>query len=144
VISIFLGPDNFSKREQIKSLASQGSLEISFYSGQDQLPPLSNFLEQSLFSAAKMFVLEQGIGQYDLNEKNITALSASSNHIVFIEEKLDKRSVQNKKLLGNKNVNIVNFTLPHGRQVNECIEKRVRELGGNTLPSRPRRAGAGA
>lgn len=130
MISLFLGPDDFSKRERIKSLAEKDRQEADFFYGAEQVPDLAQLTEQNLFSASRIFVIKQGIGQYDLDDRTVGQLAASKNHIIFFEEKLDKRSAQNKKLIGNKKVSLVNFVLPHGKEVNQWIERRVKDRDG--------------
>jgi len=130
MLYIFLGPDDFTKKERIRELAEKTGAKVESFFGDDQLPSIDRFMEQDLFSSCKVFVMNQGLGKYGLEEKQIVALADCNNHIIFIEEKLDKRSASNKKLLENKKIVVKDFPLPHGREVDTWIKKRVTELGG--------------
>jgi len=63
-------------------------------------------------------------------EKNLEKLFGTQNTIIVAEEKLDKRLAFVKKLTKDKRITIQNFDLPHGRELNVWIEKRVKDLGG--------------
>lgn len=128
MLLILLGEDDFSKKEHIKVLATKEKAEVEFIVEEEKLDIL-HLTEQDLFAKPKIFVVENLFKALNL-EKNLDKLLASQNHIIITEEKLDKRSSFNKKLLSNKKITVKAFSLPHGRELNKWVEKRVLELGG--------------
>lgn len=135
MLTLLLGPDSFSKKEFISSLASKEKAEVEFFINKDSAPRLDSLREQDLFAGKKIFVLQGLFGEYDWEEQVISGLAGSANYIVLEEDKLDKRGVAAKKILASKQVNIVEFILPHGRELDDWIVKRF-AFYGVSVPSR--------
>ena len=57
-------------------------------------------------------------------------LSSSSNHIIFLEPKLDKRTTATQKLLKDKRVTVKEFAVPEGVALVKWITDRVKQRGG--------------
>ncbi len=123
MLSLLLGPDDFSKLSYVESLAQNGGQTVFF--GDQEIPDPENLSQQDLFSQPKVFVLRNLINNYrkpEIAQKFVT----SKNQVVFIEEKLDKRLAENKQLLANKNITVKQFNLPHGRELNDWLANRVK------------------
>jgi DNA polymerase III delta subunit len=129
MLSIFLGPDDFSKKEQIKSLAGQTQAELEFFYEDDDLPQVTHLTAQNLFSQPKVVVLENLVNKLNLSQSK-EQLIQTSNYVILTEEKLDKRTSLYKILSSDKKIKIQEFFLPHGGQLNRWIEARVKSLGG--------------
>ena len=128
MMQILLGPNNFSKKEYINSLATKQNAQVGFFTAED-VPTLDYLTQQDLFGKPKVFVLTGAISLF--NDPSIIAkISDSKNTTVFIEEKIDRRTNANKELLKNKKVEVKEFLLPHGQELNKWIADRVQSLGG--------------
>ncbi len=127
MLSIFLGPDEFTKKQRIQALAEQQKAEAVFLIQPEGLP-MGELLGQDLFAAKKIFIMQEAIKLID--GQNLGQLVNSMNQIILIEEKIDKRSTFNKSLFANKAITIKDFALPHGQDLNKWIINRVKELGG--------------
>ncbi len=129
MLYLLLGPDGFGKREYINALCAEKKAEAVYFNDEENLPLAEELTQQDLFSLPKVFVLKALLGKYGgpgLAEKFI----ASKNYIIFAELKLDKRSSENKKLLANKNIEVKQFELPHGSELNGWIEQRSKFYNG--------------
>ena len=87
---------------------------------------ISDLAGADLFAKTKIYVKNM-IGLFN-SKANIASLAVSKPDY-FLEEKLDKRSADNKKLLANKAVQIKEFVLPHGREVDAWLIARAQALG---------------
>ncbi|HYV33507.1 MAG TPA: hypothetical protein VE973_01520 [Candidatus Limnocylindria bacterium] len=130
MLSILLGPNDFSKTEYINSLALKEKAEVEFFLDAENVPPVSNLAGQDLFSKPKVYVLKGLVKSFSADGV-VEKLIASKNQIVIVEEKLDKRLSENKGLLSNSKIAIKQFNLPHGRELNEWIADRVKALNGS-------------
>lgn len=130
MLSIFLGTDDFSKKEQIGALAKDKGAEVEFFVSKEEVGDLARLTEQNLFSKHKIFVLEGLASQFEWSE-NLEKLIQSANHIILVEEKLDKRFAALKILVKDERIQIKDFPLPHGPELNRWIQQRVKQLGGN-------------
>ncbi len=128
MLSIFLAFDDFSKKQAVKTLAEKARADLEIITSGKEVDIL-RLQEQDLFLKPKVFVLENLFKSISL-EENLEKLIQTQNHVIIAEEKLDKRSSFVKKLLANKNIKIQEFNLPHGKELNKWIEKRVKDLGG--------------
>ncbi len=127
MLSIFLGSDNFSKKQYVETLAKKENAKVVFLIQPESLP-MGELRGQDLFAGKKVFVLQEAVKLID--ENNLDQLIKSGNQIILIEEKVDKRSSFNKSLLTNKAITVKDFVLPHGQELNKWIINRVTELGG--------------
>ncbi len=126
---LLLGPDDYSKRQYIATLEQSLGLEADFFMDEENPPAMSDLAGADLFAKTKIYVLKNMLGLFN-NEAGIGAMSKSKNQIVFLEEKLDKRNADNKKLLANKTVQIKEFVLPHGRELDSWLINRAQGLKG--------------
>ena len=129
MLTLLLGPDDFSKTQYIDSLSSTGNIVVEVFTDVESTPQAENLASQDLFSKPKIFVLRGLVKKYsadDIVEKFIS----SKNNIIIVEEKLDKRSTENKALLANKSITTKEFNLPHGEVLDEWIIAHVKKLGG--------------
>ena len=127
MLSIYLGSDDFSKKQSVEALAEKQKAKAVFLIQPESLP-MGELRGQDLFGGKKVFVLQDAIKLLD--EHNLPELIQSPNQIVLIEQKIDKRSSFNKSLLNNKSITVKEFNLPHGQELNKWITNRVKELGG--------------
>ena len=134
MLHLFLGPDDFSKKEYADNLAKESKAEIEVFSDAENLPDTNNFIGQDLFAKPKVFVLKGLIARFNKPEI-IEKFIASKNHIIIEEEKLDKRLSENKKLLANENISTKQFDLPHGIKLNQWLADRVKFYNGNISKS---------
>ncbi len=128
MLILLLGPDDFSKKDFIDSLVKDKGADLVMFSEGDQLPNNGQFLETDLFSKPKVFMLQNVMPEFTKPE--IEKMIATANNIVISLKALDKRKKENKELLSNKKITIKEFVLPHGRELNEWIAKRVKFYGG--------------
>jgi DNA polymerase III delta subunit len=131
MLTLLLGPDGFTKKEYIRSLANKEKAEVALFVQPESLD-LGQLTGQDLFGAKKVFVLQDAIKL--INESNLPQMLETNNQIILVEEKLDKRSTFNKNLLAHKSIAAVEFDLPHGKELNQWITARVKALGGGIQP----------
>ena len=134
MLILLLGPDDFSKDQYLEDLRLKNKAEVEVFGVGDELPRAEYFCEQNLFAQARIFVLRSVLSKFGLKDAELEKLIATPNHIVVVEEKLDKRTVETKKLLANKKIKVQEFALPHGRELDVWIVERVRQLGGSIQP----------
>lgn len=129
MLSILIGPDDYTKREFIHSKNQTLGLEIELFSDTENPPQVEDISGQDLFSKPKVYVLKGFLAKF--REVGIVdRFCRSKNFIYFIEDKIDKRSSENKVLLANKNIEVLDFQLPHGNELNIWIQNRIKNLGG--------------
>ncbi len=131
MVTLLLGPDDFSKKEYVNALSACEKVQVEVLSSPESLP-VSELVSQDLFPAKKIFVVNGGLKYLD--EKNLGALIAGKNQILFLETKVDKRIKFNKDLLANKNIVVKEFILPRGSELDQWIIARVLLLGGKISP----------
>ncbi len=129
MLTLLLGPDDYTKQAYIRDLAQKAKLEVETYNDPATLPSVAALTQQSLFSAAKLFVLSGIFSKLDWDGL-LKPVIESKNEVVVIEEKLDKRLTGTKTVMAHKAIKIVEFALPHGKQLDAWILKRVKELNG--------------
>lgn len=125
MLAIWLGPDDFSKKDSLKILARQAGAFLEIFNDSRQPPMPENLIQQDLFSGPKIFALE-GLPDFFRLPGTVEKLVASKNKIFFIAEKIDRRESAGRELFQNKNIEVKNFNLPHGRQLDEWIMERVK------------------
>jgi len=128
MLSIFLGPDSYTKHRVIQEKVDALRLPLEVLIMPEELP-MDQLTSQDLFSGKKAFLVSGAIARLD--EKKVEALTLGPHQVFFMDEKIDKRTTFGKSLTLRKDISIQEFPLPHGRQLNEWIQKRVKELGGS-------------
>ena len=133
MLYLYLGADDFTKKQKIDSLVKEKRAELVVFGEGDETPKVQDLIATDLFSKPKVFVLSlppplgEGKGEGVLI---IDKLILSSNHIVISTISLDKRKKENKDILLNKKIIVKEFILPHGQELDKWILERVLLLGG--------------
>ncbi len=127
MLYLLLGPDDFFKNDFITSLVKEKRADLVKFVEIDNLPQASDLFGTDLFSKPKVFVFDSVIPKLP---EDLSALVKSPNQIVISIKSLDKRKKENKDLLANKNITVQEFSLPHGRELNQWITNRIKLLGG--------------
>lgn len=135
MLTLLLGPDDFSKNEYLTQLAAERKAVVEFFNDAENLPKLVNLTVQDLFGGKKIYVLRGLLPKYEFSEELLEKLSVSSNAVVFVEEKVDKRLNATKQLLVSKHVKVQEFALPHGTELDNWILKRVKSLDASMAKS---------
>jgi DNA polymerase III delta subunit len=128
MFTLLLGSDDFSKKEFVDSLVLAKGADLAVFSEGDNLPNAGSLLETDLFSKAKVFVLQNILPEFALAD--MEKLISSANHIVIFVKSLDKRKKENKELIANKKITVKEFVLPHGKELNDWVIKRVQHHQG--------------
>lgn len=127
MLSIFLGPDSYTKHKIIQEHVASLGLPLEVLVMPDELP-MDQLTSQDLFSGKKAFLVSGAIAQLD--DKKVEALTAGPHQVFFVDDKIDKRTTFGKSLTSRKDIAVKEFPLPHGRELNSWIQKRVGEMGG--------------
>ncbi len=143
MLYLFLGADDFTKKQEINSLVKEKGADLVMFGYDEEVPTIEKLLEADLFSKPKVFVLnlppilgEGRPARSSLGEGGgegvgvLNKLISSPNHIVVSAISLDKRKKENKDLLANSKIIVKEFTLPHGSELNEWILNKVTSLAG--------------
>ena len=128
MLTLLLGPDDFSKKHYADELAKKQKASLEFLVEPASLP-VGQLISQDLFSGKKVFVIENAMTLLD--ENNVTSLAQSPNEILFLADRIDKRTKFGKDLGKHKDVTVREFPLPHGKELNDWITNRVNILKGN-------------
>jgi DNA polymerase III delta subunit len=128
---LLLGSDTYSKNQFVKHLTKQSEAQVAVFTADDKLPTADELSQTDLFSKAKVFIFQGVIPEYF---SNLTNQTHQKNPVIVSIESLDKRKKENKDLLTNKNIEVKEFILPHGNELNSWIQNRVGELGGKISP----------
>ncbi|MEK7075559.1 MAG: DNA polymerase III subunit delta [Patescibacteria group bacterium] len=127
MVYLFLGEDDFSKKEEIKKTAQKESLEVvSFFDYDSEQEIKQATMNSTLFGGKKLICVydffKRGFDQGILEDiKNTT------NSVVFLEEKLDKRKAETKKILANKNLKVVEFNIPTGAEFSSWVNNQAKK-----------------
>src|SRR5579859_2893274 len=104
MLTLLLGPDDFSKDEYVQKLAKNRE-NLAVFDGMEGFPPIEHLTASDLFGGTKVYVLKNLLKQVN-NSASIAQLTQSSHHFLIVEEKLDKRLAENKSLLANKQITV--------------------------------------
>ena len=133
MLTLLLGPDDFSKNEYVDGLGGK-SPQVVIFDGSEGFGGVDSLAQVDLFGGDKVYVLKNLLKEVN-KEQNIEKLTNSKQQIVIVEEKLDKRLSENKQFLANKHIIVKEFNLPHGRELDAWIINRVKSLGGQIMPA---------
>ncbi|HVY67693.1 MAG TPA: hypothetical protein VHA30_02275, partial [Patescibacteria group bacterium] len=133
MVYLLLGPDDFSKTEYLNKLAAEHQAGLRFYADPGEAPAPDTLGQADLFARPEIAVLRGLVANY-WEPKTMERLTAISRPVVFVEEKLDRRSGAAKQLLNNPGVQVEDFTLPHGQELNRWLIARAQVLG-DQLPA---------
>src|SRR5258708_15335128 len=136
MIYLLLGKDDFSKKEFLESLKQkqapklsqpENALEVcSFYDLENLAQAEQAILDSNLFGGKKLVKL-YGLFSAGLGEEFLNKIKASANIVVFIEESLDKRKAETKKILENKNLEIMEFEVPAAAEFKKWVIARAKK-----------------
>lgn len=132
MLTLLLGPDDFSKNEYVARLAKNPN-DLAVFDGVEGFVGVDGASQTDLFGGEKIYVLKNLLKEIN-QPRNIEKFVNSKNQIIIVEEKLDKRLADNKQLLANKNITIREFSLPHGQDLDRWIIDRVKSLDGKIQP----------
>jgi DNA polymerase III delta subunit len=124
---LLLGPDDFSKKQFVDSLALKLKANLTVFWERDILPQASALTQTDLFSKGTVFWFNTMVPEFFGALPN---MKESKNRVVVSVVSLDKRKKENKDLLANKNIETKEFSLPHGSELNDWIIERVKFYGG--------------
>lgn len=138
MLYLLLGSDDFSKKEFIEGLKiKQGIKRAVVFDGSGDLASLA--LSGDLFGGKQLIIardyfsgalgLSSGSDAGQDSAELIKAVKAAPNDIVFIEEKLDKRKSETKKILASKDLKVVEFEIPQGADFKAWVLARAKKLG---------------
>lgn len=124
---LLLGPNDYSKHEFVQALLSKSGAQLVCFRVGDEIPGLGDVLQSDLFSKPKVFLFDGVMPDFLFS---MPKASVGPNRVVVMMKSLDKRKKENKELLENKDIEVKEFLLPHGRELDEWIINKVEELGG--------------
>ncbi len=126
MIYIYLGEDDFSKKEEIKSLKEKESAEVvSFFDCTPQMIQQAA-LENTLFGGKKIICIYEYFSK-GFDSGIIEVMKNSSHTVIFLEEKLDKRKTETKKILSDKNVKVLEFHIPEAAEFTSWVKKQAKK-----------------
>jgi DNA polymerase III delta subunit len=128
MLTLLLGPDDFSKKQFITHQAKLREADLVMFGEGEQAPHVSVFLETDLFSRPKVFAL---LVLPAMSEAELEKILSSANSVVVSLKSLDKRKKENKELLANPKIQVKEFGLPHGKELDAWIIERVKSANGN-------------
>jgi DNA polymerase-3 subunit delta len=144
-VFIFFGEDDFSLRQKInvwkleftKKFSASGVVVLSSdgLGESDMAKKLEEVLTPSLFSTKKLIVARNFLPAKANQEILIESLNKLLQNIpadfflIFWQDSLDRRLGFIKNII--KTVNLVEFHLPHGLELNSWIKKQSQEMGLN-------------
>jgi DNA polymerase III delta subunit len=129
MVYLFMGPNDFARRQRLEQLAHEYNAELTMVHPGDELPQINELTETTLFGGKRIFALVNLIGQFEL-EKDVPKLAASDHLIIFVEDKLDKRKTSTTAWLKSPDITVEEFKLPQGAELTQWVINRVEELKG--------------
>lgn len=142
-IYIFYGEDDFSLRQKVNlwkaefakkyTASSIINIDGTQLSEQDLSKKMEEILTPSLFSTKKLIIAQNCLPAKSSQEilieslKKIISSLPSDYFLVFAQSSIDRRNGYIKDLL--KQVNVVEFHLPHGHELDLWIKKQAVLLG---------------
>jgi DNA polymerase-3 subunit delta len=128
MIYLLLGSDDFSKKEFLQQLQEKEKLEVCSFFEPNELKAFSQAVNDSnLFGSKKMVRAYDFFSKGIADEALLESIAASTNEVVFIEEKLDKRKSETKKILTNKKLKLVEFNVPVGIEFKNWVQNRIKK-----------------
>ncbi len=154
MLYLLLGSDDFSKKEFIEGLKIKQSIKRAVvFDGSDLV---SVALSGDLFGGKQLIIVrdyfsgkaaaagresadtsmesgdtsaESGDAYASAASAIIKAIKSAPNDVVFIEEKLDKRKSETKKILANKDLKVMEFAVPEGAEFKKWVSARAKIYG---------------
>lgn len=126
MLYLLLGPERFLHKDFISSLADKFSAPVMVIEGDDVLPDKAELSSQDLFATQKIFVISEGFSKRDM--LNFTdELKVSKNHIVILEDKLDRRKTETATIIKDPEVVVIDCVTPDGAGLVKWIEQRAKK-----------------
>lgn len=126
MIYIFLGSDDFSKKEEIKTMQQKESAEIVSFFDYDPEMIRQAVMENTLFGGRKILCINNYFSK-GFDSLILEQIHSSLNSVVFLEEKLDKRKAETKKILSNKNLKVLEFNTPEAADLVAWVKKQTKK-----------------
>jgi DNA polymerase-3 subunit delta len=128
MIYLLLGNDDFTKKGFLDGLLAKEKLEVvTLFEGDGVAKLVQAANDSNLFGGKKL------VRAYEFFAKNLVdlglleSMAKTSNIIVFIEEKLDKRKTETKKLLAEKNLKVLEFNTPAGLEFKNWLNAKIKD-----------------
>jgi|SRR5579872_104605 len=129
MIYLLLGNDDYSKKEFLKELQTKERVaSIDYFYEWQQQQIHQAFGSASLFEKNKIIAVYDQIGKFDF-EPFIESVKSSANILVFLENALDRRKTETKKILTNKNIKVLEFEIPLAVELRKWIESYAKKIG---------------
>jgi DNA polymerase III subunit delta len=127
MIYILTGSDDFSKNEFLNYLIQkQKLLVISFFDDSDEKQIVSAANDSDLFGDKKLVKVQGFLKKLFDSESFFNSIAGTTNEVVFIEEILDKRKTETKKILADKRVTVKDFSIPQGADFKKWLTDRTK------------------
>ena len=126
MIYIFLGSDDFSKKEEIKTMQTKESAEIVSFFDYDPEMIRQAVMENTLFGGRKIFCINNYFSK-GFDSEILEQIHSSLSSVIFLEEKLDKRKTETKKILSNKNLKVLEFNTPEAADLVAWVKKQAKK-----------------
>lgn len=129
MLYLLLGENHIAKKEFIHHLARAQKAELEYVRGGNAAPEWGQLTEASLFGGVKVLAIEGLLASLDM-EKVLPIFKKSTHHILLVEDKLDLRKNEHKKLFKDADISVHTFDIPEGHELASWIRSRVTAQGG--------------
>jgi len=128
MIYLLLGKDDYTKKEFMTELKTREQVAaLEYFYEWNEPAVLSAVKNSGLFEKKKMVAVFGALGKFDL-EEFADKLKDSANTLIFIEESLDKRKTETKKILANKNLKVQEFEIPAGADFKKWVQNYAKKI----------------
>jgi DNA polymerase III delta subunit len=128
MLYLLLGPERFLHTDFIESLSDKFSAPVIVIQSEDALSDRAELSSQDLFATQKIFVIAEGLTKRGMLEF-IDELKASKNHIVILEDKLDRRKTETATIIKDPQIVVVDCVTPDGAGLVKWLEQRAKKYG---------------
>jgi len=125
---LLLGTDEFSKKEFVDALVKKLGADLAVFGEGDVTLTAEALNQTDLFSKAKVYWFNGVVPEF---LGSLPKEASGNNRVVVSVAALNKRKKENKDLLSNEAIEVKDFQLPHGNELNKWISERVKSLGGS-------------
>ncbi len=127
MITILLGGDTFKKQQEIAARLPAREFEAVKINSADQIPVFSTLAEPTLFGPAKAFIFD-GVWK-DLDVGSLLEFGADSSTKIFVlENSLDQRKSENKNILKDKRLTVIDCPAPKGDTAAQWLLAHAQDL----------------
>ena len=128
MIYLLTGNDSYTKKQAITDMQKLHAAELLNIQTTDPKELLKATANEGLFSQKRIIVVEGFLGKQEDSTAVIDRLKTSDNIYLFIEQNLDKRKTETKKLLANKDITITDHQIPAGEILQKWITKESKKI----------------